>query len=591
MTRTIFFASLLVLAACARGDGEAAAPKDAERADGVASVGEGLPEADRPAATGEWAVAAAHPLATEAGAEVLARGGSAIDAAIAIQATLGLVEPQSSGLGGGAFMLYWDAETKRMTAYDGREIAPASAGPDMFMTEAGTPMGFYDAVTSGFSVGVPGAVGMLGLAHEQHGRLDWASLFEAPERHAAEGFTVTPRLSELLGQLPRLKQSPAAAALFYHEDGTPVQPGETLRNPAYAETLRRLADEGPGTFYTGQVAQEIVEAVTAKTGPGVLTMDDMAAYEPMVREPVCGPVLTYEVCSMGPPSSGGVTLLEILMMLGDRIEPGAAYDQALLPYVEASRLAYADRDRYLADPDYMAVGNASAEEIVTGLTNGAYLEGRSALIGEAPLPSVEPGEPVAQPIREGRADDDSYGLPSTSHFSVRDAYGNVVSMTTSVEFAFGSHLMAGGMILNNQLTDFSREPGDEDAPVANAPAPGKRPRSSMTPVIVLENEAPFIAIGSPGGPAIIGYVAKTLMWRMFLGDDIQSAVERPHVVTARDSVTAEDEATANALRALGYEPQVRALTSGLYGFQVDGNDVLPAVDPRREGTFETGTLD
>ena len=583
--RSLFSLTLLSLAACGGADAPAEAPEAVS--DGIADIEAGLPEAPAPAGTGPWAVAAAHPLATRAGARVLAEGGSAVDAAVAVQSVLGLVEPQSSGLGGGAFMLFFDASTGTITAYDGRETAPASARPDMFLTEAGAPMGFLDAVTSGRSVGVPGVVAMLALAHERHGRLDWAGLFAEAEAHAADGFAVTPRLAGLIARLPRLAEHPGARALFFDAGGRPLRAGDTLVNAPYAGTIRALAEEGAATFYTGGVAREIVRVVNERAGPGTMSMDDMNAYRPLTRKPVCAEVAAFEVCSMGPPSSGGVTLLQILTMREAALARGA---DPMLAYVEASRLAYADRDRYLADPAYMGLGDADAGAVVDGMLSPTYLEGRSGLIGDAPAGTVEAGEPVAAHAPD--ADNAGYELPSTSHFSVRDAYGNVVSMTTSVEFAFGSHLVAGGMVLNNQLTDFAREPG-EGPLAANAPAPGKRPRSSMTPVIALEGGAPVIAIGSPGGPAIIGYVAKTLAER-FGGADLQAAVEAPHVVTARGGVAVETERQAERLRALGYAPRVRELTSGLYGFEVvygpDGEvtDVLPAVDPRREGTFASG---
>ena len=596
---TALLAALLAapLTGCARGDGEAEAPADAASADAVASVEAGLPEAPAPQATGPWAVVAAHPLATEAGAGVLAAGGSAVDAAVAVQAMLTLVEPQSSGLGGGAFMLFADASTGEITAWDGRETAPESAHAEMFLTEAGTPMGFYDAVTSGYSVGVPGVVAMLGAAHERHGRLAWPDLLTPAAETAEAGFTVTPRLAGLLARLPRLAQSDGARALYFTTEGAPLRAGDTLRNPDYARTLRTLAAEGPASFYTGSVAGEIAAAVNAVTGEETMTADDLAGYEPIRREPVCAPVAAVTVCSMGPPSSGGVTLLQILAMTEDARARGL---DPLLAYTEASRLAYADRDRYLADPAFMRFGDLDADGVVQGLLAPSYLDARAGLIGEAPLPAPEAGEPGA-PLREGRlraplGDDASYELPSTSHFSVRDAYGNVVSMTTSVEFAFGSHIVAGGMILNNQLTDFSRTPDEDGAPIANAPAPSKRPRSSMTPVIALDAAGrPVLAIGSPGGPAIIGYVARALEGRLMDGMDLQAAVERPHVVTARGGVATETPALASELEALGYEARVRELTSGLYGFEVayDGDAVaaiLPAVDPRREGTARTGRL-
>ena len=600
ITAVIGLASLLLLSACARGDGDAGAPDDARAADGVASVETGLPEAGaaRPEVTGPWAVTAAHPLATEAGARILAEGGTAVDAAVAVQAMLTLVEPQSSGLGGGAFMLLFDASTGEITTYDGRETAPASAAPDMFLTPDGTPMGFYDAVTSGYSVGVPGVVAMLGAAHERHGRMPWPDLLQDAERTASEGFTVTPRLAGLLARIPRLSQSEAARALYFSADGSPLRAGDTLVNAPYAQTLRTLAAEGPASFYTGTIAGQILEAVNAVTGEETLTPGDLAGYEPLRRSPVCAEVASVSVCSMGPPSSGGITLLQILTLTEAARAAGTG---PLLAYTEASRLAYADRDRYLADPAFMRLGDMDGDAIVQGLLAPAYLEARGRLITDAPMEAPEPGEPTSPAQRDGSlrdrlADDRSYELPSTSHFSVRDAYGNVVSMTTSVEFAFGSHIVAGGMILNNQLTDFSREPSADGTPIANAPAPGKRPRSSMTPVIVLdEAERPVIAIGSPGGPAIIGYVARTLEGRLMDDLTLQEAVERPHLVTARGGVATEDEATAEALRALGYEARTRELTSGLYGFELsyDGDevaDIAPAVDPRREGRFETGRL-
>ena len=585
--------ALALLAACGRGNGEAEAPRDASAADAVASVEEGLPEATSEQATGPWAVVAAHPLATEAGADVLSAGGSAVDAAVAVQAMLTLVEPQSSGLGGGAFMLHYDASAETLTAWDGRETAPASARGDLFMRD-GRPMGFYDAVTSGYSVGVPGVVAMLGAAHERHGRLGWADLLAPAEETAREGFTVTPRLAGLLARLPRLAQSEGARALYFGADGAPLRAGETLRNPDYARTLNVLAAEGPASFYTGSVAGEILAAVNAVTGEVTMTADDLAAYEPIPREAVCAEVAAFDVCSMGPPSSGGVTLLQILSLTEAGRDRGL---DPLLAYTEASRLAYADRDRYLADPAFMRFGEMDAGGIVSGLLAEDYLDARGALITDTPLSAPEAGEPGPPSMREGRLGTDaSYELPSTSHFSVRDAYGDVVSMTTSVEFAFGSHIVAGGMILNNQLTDFSRTPDEEGAPIANAVAAGKRPRSSMTPVIAFDAEGrPVIAIGSPGGPAIIGYVARTLEGRLFDGLTIQDAVERPHVVTARGGVATEADAVAEALRTLGYEAQVRELTSGLYGFEVayEGGrvaDIRPAVDPRREGEAAMGGL-
>lgn len=539
-----------------------------------------------------WAVATANPLATDAGAAVLANGGDAIDAAVAVQAVLGLVEPQSSGLGGGAFLLYFDAQDDTLTAYDGREIAPASARPDMFLTAEGQPMNFYDAVTSGRSVGVPGVVAMLHLAHREHGELPWRKLFTAADRLARDGFPVSARLNELLTRTTRLTDNAAARALYYDAQGNAVAAGTRLRNPAYAETLQLIAKGGANAFYHGPIADQIIAAVNAKAGAGTMTKADFDAYKPLKREVICGGFLAYEVCSMTPPSSGGVTVLQILGLYeraGAETEPTP---RAWLDYLEASRLAYADRDIYLADPASMTLGGVAAEDLVRGLVTDAYLDLRATLIGEAPAESVEAGDPLPVPLRELRAKDQSPGLPGTSHFSIRDRAGNIVSMTTTVEFAFGSHLMAGGMILNNQLTDFSFVPARNGVTVANAVEAGKRPRSSMTPVIVLDADGqPVLAIGSPGGPAIIGYVAKTLIAHLAWGMPLQDAVSLPNVVVPRGQVIVEDTATPamlGAIEAAGYTPRRQALTSGLYGFRVDGDEIEPGVDPRREGSFRTG---
>ncbi|WOI54033.1 gamma-glutamyltransferase family protein [Parvularcula sp. LCG005] len=591
---TPFFLAIL---ATACGNPEPTDPAQAPSTEAV-PMGDGFPEAPGASNDHRWAVVTANPHATDAGARILAEGGSAIDAAIAVQAVLGLVEPQSSGLGGGAFLVYYDQQSGKLTTYDGREQAPMSATPAMFLKDDGTPMGFYDAVTSGKSVGIPGVVGMLGVAHAEHGVLEWHTLFEDAENLATNGYVMGERLHMLLGRMNRLPDNPAAKALFYDADGTPLPADTVLKNPDYAETLQELAAGGAGVFYNGSVAEKIAAAVNERVGPGTMIPEDFADYEPVEREPVCSPFLTYKVCSMGPPSSGGVTLLQILGLY-ERAAPanqtGTDGDVSGLSwhnYVEASRLAYADRDLYLADPTAMGDGTISADQLVDGLLAPDYLDSRAQLIGSEAAETVEPGDPTTVSLKEGRAMDASASLPGTSHFSIRDSFGNIVSMTTTVETAFGSHLMAGGFILNNQLTDFSFIPEKDGVPVVNAVAPGKRPRSSMTPIIVLNaSEEPVMAIGSPGGSAIIGYVAKTVLANLAWGVDLQGAVDMPNVVTPRGSVIVEEGASAELisdLEAFGHGPvAVRELTSGVYGFRLDGETIEPGVDARRDGTFKS----
>lgn len=579
---------LLVLSACGQDEKAATGPsvEDAIRAKG------GAPEASIDVEPATWAVASAHPLATEAGAEILKEGGSAVDAAVAVQSVLGLVEPQSSGLGGGAFMLYYDAATGQITAYDGREVAPLSAGPAMFLKEDGSRMGFYNAVTSGLAVGVPGAVAMLDLAHREHGELDWARLFARAETLADEGFIVGERLPSLLGRFVRLKEnSPAAAALYYNDDGTPIKAGSTLKNPAYAETVRTIAQGGASGFYTGTIAEAIVAAVNDKAGEGTMTLDDLSAYEPVKRTPVCAEVMVQTVCTMPPPSSG-VTMLQILALAEEAGLMEATLPAAWGPYAEATRLAYADRARYIGDPSAMGLGDVSPEDLIEGLVHPDYIAARATLIGEAAAETVAAGDPTPYLVKDKASDDASPDLPGTSHFSIRDTRGNIVSMTTTVEFAFGSHLMAGGMILNNQLTDFSFVAEEDGVPVVNAAAAGKRPRSSMSPTIVLGADGtPQMAIGSPGGPAIIGYVAKTLFLTMGHQMSLQEAVEFPNIVVPRGSVLVEegaDPAINDAVEAYGLKPISRGLTSGLYGFADTPEGIETGVDPRREGSALTG---
>jgi gamma-glutamyltranspeptidase/glutathione hydrolase len=530
-----------------------------------------------------WMVAAAHPLAAEAGAEILRAGGSAADAAVAIQLVLGLVEPQSSGLGGGAFLLYWDAQAERLTSLDGRETAPRAANPTLFLDAAGEPLEFFEAVIGGRSVGVPGTPMLLSEMHRRWGRLAWPLLFEDAIGLAEQGFTVTPRLSALIeANAESLSRFEATRRLFPPGETAP-KPGSTFRNPAYAETLRLLARGGIGAFYQGVIARDIVETVRGAPGnPGGLTLADMAAYQVVEREPVCVVYRRLDVCGMGPPSSGGIAVGQILGVLAhfniDNIGPNVPQSWQVIG--DASRLAFADRERYLADSDYVPVP-------VKGLLAPGYLAGRAALLipGER-LQEAEAGEPEwdhAHLLGHGASPE----LPSTSHFVVVDGDGNVVSMTTTIENAFGSRLAVRGFLLNNELTDFSFRTHADGRPVANRVEPGKRPRSSMAPTIVLEDGRPVLALGSPGGSRIIPYVAKTLVAIIDWGMDVQAAVALPHVVNRfgafdLEAGTAAAELAA-ALRAMGYEVEVRELDSGLHAVAIEDGVLRGAADPRREG--------
>ncbi|WP_417478658.1 gamma-glutamyltransferase family protein [Maricaulis sp.] len=545
------------------------------------------PVADTPdqSQTRQAMVAAANPLAVEAGLAALRAGGDAVDAAIAVQSVLGLVEPQSSGLGGGAFMLYFDAQTGSLTAYDGRETAPASASPDLFLDENGQALSFYDAVFSGHSVGAPGAVAMLALAHGDHGELDWADGFDAAIELAEDGFAVSPRLQGFIaGMAPRspIDEWPASRAYFYLEDGSPLPVGYQLRNPAYAMSARAIAADWHN-LYSGPLAEAIVEAVQAEPRPGGLTTSDLAGYQALRREAICRPYRQWTVCGMPPPASGGVTVNEILGLIEpwDMAATGPQTVEGWRRFIEASRLAYADRDAYIADPDFVTVPAA-------GLLADDYITARSALVGgNLATPHVTAGTPadIAAPGLDATPDS-----PGTSHFVIVDNDGDVVSMTTTVESVFGSHRMAGGFFLNNQLTDFSRIPLDaEGAAIPNAPEAGKRPRSSMSPTIVFDAEGSFVlATGSPGGSSIIAYTAKTLVGMLDWGLTPQQAINLPNVVANGDVVRVED----------GMDPAILAGLQGL-GFTLDANrgeisgihivrrledgSLIGGADPRREG--------
>jgi gamma-glutamyltranspeptidase/glutathione hydrolase len=517
---------------------------------------------------------------------VLRAGGSAVDAAVAVQAALGLVEPQSSGLGGGAFLLYYDARTGKVTAFDGRETAPAGATPDMFLDADGKPLSFVDAVTSGRSTGAPGAIAMLGLAHQRFGHLPWKSLFGTAERAADQGFAVPKRLGEFAGGKYPQAQLADARALFSRPDGTPVQAGDVIRNPAYAATLRTIAAHGPRALLDGEIAERIAARTHVEPRPGTLTAHDLASYRPHELQPVCRPHRIYVVCVPPPPSSG-VSLLQLLGILEhtDIASRGPTDPQAWFLFAEASRLMYADRDRYVADPAFVSVP-------VDALLDPSYVAARAALIRQQALPGDPPaGEPIAD-LRRGR--DATNEAAGTSHFVVVDARGNVVSMTTSVESLFGSGRAVDGFFLNNQLTDFSFVPVEDGHAVANAVAPGKRPRSSMSPVIVLDRDGRLVAaLGSPGGSAILAYNAKTIIGVLDWGLTMQQAIDLPNLYARGKDFYGEMNKFSPELRAALAARGIvvkagRGEESGLHGVLVRGPGQLDTgADPRREGVWKT----
>jgi len=537
--------------------------------------------ANRPVTGQTWMVAAANPLAVQAGADILAAGGTAADAMVAVQAVLGLVEPQSSGLGGGGFLVWYDAATGQLTTLDGRETAPLTATPRLFQTDEGEPMGFWDAVVGGLSVGVPGTPALMEEAHRRWGRTQWPHLFDQAIALASDGFEVSPRMAAMVARdAERLATHPATAAYFLPE-GTPVAEGSVLINPAYAETLRHLSREGADVFYTGTVAAQIVAAVSGAAQPGQLSAVDMATYSVKERAPVCAAYRSFEVCGMGPPSSGGLTVGQILGMLNDYdlAALGPSSPEAWRLIGDASRLAFADRGKYMADSDFVPVPTE-------GLIDPAYLQSRAALLSsDQALTDVAPGAPEFDHALNW-ASEASMPRPSTTHVSIVDSYGNVLSMTSSIENAFGSRVMSGGFLLNNQLTDFSFRSHADGTPIANRVEPGKRPRSSMSPTIVMQDGAPVLAIGSPGGSRIIGYVAQTIISWADWGMNIQEAIAAPHAVNRFGTFDVEEgtdaEALAAPLAAMGFETNIRALTSGVHAIEI-GQQLSGGADPRREG--------
>ena len=544
------------------------------------------------------AVAAANPLATDAGHQVLRAGGSALDAAIAVQMVLGLVEPQSSGIGGGAFLLHFDGQ--KVTAHDGRETAPAGARGDMFLDQ-GKPLPFADAVQSGHSVGVPGVVRMLEVAHRQHGRLPWAQLLAPAVTLAEQGFRVSPRLHSLLQADALLKRDPLALRFFYQADGQAWPVGHVLRNPEYGHVLRRIAAEGSRALHEGPVAQAMVARTAQSPRPGTLSLQDLANYQPRMREALCfdhtAAARAHRICGFPPPSSGQIAIGQILGMLGHtqaqgpELAGGLPTPDWLHRYTEASRLAFADRAQFVADPEFVS---APAGDWRSLLAPG-YLRARSQLIGAQAMKAAPAGQPGGQTTSFAPMPTQiEYG---TSHISVVDAQGRAVAMTTTIEAAFGSRRMVttdptrpGGFLLNNQLTDFSLTPADaQGRPIANRVEPGKRPRSSMSPTLVFDKNSGQLLMsgGSPGGAAIIHYTSKLLTGTLHWGQNAQQAIDLPNFGTLGGPTFLEaqrfDRSTVDALKARGHELREMEMTSGLQAIERTPRGWFGGADPRREG--------
>ncbi|MCH4563596.1 gamma-glutamyltransferase [Halomonas sp. EGI 63088] len=549
-------------------------------------------------ATERFAVAAANPLATDAGYQVLKAGGSAIDAAIAVQMVLTLVEPQSSGIGGGAFLMHFDGE--EVTAFDGREMSPGEVDESLFLDEEGEPLAFMDAAASGLSVGVPGTVRMLEMAHKEHGKLPWAELFAPAIALAEQGFPVSPRLHSSLAGEERLRDDPLAGGFYYDDDGAPLAAGHELKNPALAAILGEIAENGSKALHTGAIAEDLVFRVQEHhERPGRLSLEDLASYAAKARDPLCTDWQAYSVCGFPPPSSGHLTVMQILGILEhlpaveEPLVDGLPGEAWLHQFLEASRLAFADRGKYIADPAFVDPPGGDWSSML----DPDYLALRADLVGDESLGSdgAEPGNPgklatawAVQP------DQPEYG---TSHISIIDEEGNAIAMTTTIESAFGSRIMAdggtglpGGYLLNNELTDFSFTPEDErGTPIANRVEPRKRPRSSMSPTLVFERDGGELvaSLGSPGGAAIIHYTAKALVAMLDWGLDAQQALDLPHAITLGGPVFLEagryPAATLEALNARGHDASERELVSGLQAIQRTEAGFFGGADPRREG--------
>ncbi|HYD94053.1 MAG TPA: gamma-glutamyltransferase [Noviherbaspirillum sp.] len=595
MTTTRLYAmaaAAMLLAGCA----STTEPQQRASAPGMQAPERATGYTEKPGWTAKkYMVAAANPLAADAGYQVLRAGGTAVDAAIAVQMALTLVEPQSSGIGGGAFLLHFDGKT--IKAFDGRETAPSAAHEKLFLGPDGKALPFHDGVVGGRSVGVPGVVRMLELAHRQYGKLPWATLFAPAIKLAEEGFRVSPRLHAMLKTEQHLKKDPVAAAYFYDQNGNPWPAGQVLKNPELAQALRDIATGGADAFYQGQLARDIEAKVKSHpTNPGLLTAADIAGYQAKVREPVCSDYKSWTVCGMPPPSSGGIAIAQMLGMLEAKDirafapKEGVPSAEAVHLFSEAGRLAYADRARYVADTDFIPLPGNSARPLL----DKKYLAERAALITDKSMGQAKFGIPPATTLALG--EDTSPELPSTSHISIVDAAGNAISMTTTIEDAFGSRQMVRGFLLNNQLTDFSFDPVDASGAVANRLQPGKRPRSSMAPTLVFEKGTRklLMSTGSPGGSAIINYVAKVLVGTLDWGLNVQQAINLPNFGSRNGPTELEQgrvpESLVEQLKAKGHNVRLMEQNSGLQGIMrmnIHGEEMwFGGADPRREGVVK-----
>ena len=528
-----------------------------------------------------WMVSVANPHAAAAGARVLSEAGTAADAMVAVQAVLGLVEPQSSGIGGGAFLVWYDSKSGEITTLDGRETAPLAATPRLFQNENGERLKFWDAVVGGRSVGVPGTPALMEAAHKKWGQNSWNSLFSEAIDLADNGFAVSPRLAALVARdAERLGRFSDTADYFFPNE-QPLVEGHLLTNPAYADLMRRMAKDGAEVIYSGDIARAIIDTVRgAEKNPGVLSLTDLQIYKVKERPAVCAPFRGYQVCGMGPPSSGALTVGQILGLL-NQFPPGSSNDPQTLRLIgDASRLAFADRGRYMADSDFVPMPTQ-------GLLAQDYLSERAKLLnGPDALTEAVPGNPEYSHALLW-ADDVSLELPSTSHISIVDRFGNALSMTTTIENSFGSRLMTHGFLLNNELTDFSFSSHRNGVPIANRVEPGKRPRSSMSPTIILKDGRPTLVIGSPGGSRIIGYVAEAIVAHIDWGMNVQAAVSIPHAINRFGTYDLEKgtslEGMVAPLEELGYKVNLRSLNSGLHAISIGENGLFGGADPRREG--------
>lgn len=529
----------------------------------------------------DWMVVSANPYATDVGANILRRGGTAADAMVAVQSVLGLVEPQSSGMGGGGFLVWYDAKSGELTTLDGREAAPSAANERLFQNEDGEPVKFWDAVIGGRSVGVPGIPALMEAAHSRWGKIPWADLFKRSTVLADSGFIVSERLSGLLAGVHQRMSSSIEAKHYFFPNGKPVAQGDVLVNRDYAKLMRGLADRGADIFYSGPIADAIVNTVNNRNAnPGLLNHGDLVKYTIRERPAICAKFRGYDICGMGPPSSGAIGVGQILGMINAYPVKKTRGPKTLRLIGDATRLAFADRGKYVADTDFVNVPSIE-------LVDEQYLQSRASLLDRSnAIPSVAPGEPIFT-LSHTWASDLSIERQSTTHISIVDTYGNALSMTSSIENAFGSRLMTNGFLLNNQLTDFSFKSSANGVPIANKVEGGKRPRSSMAPTIVLKDGKPFLVLGSPGGSRIIPYVANTVIaildWEM----DVQKAVSLPHAVNRFGAYEIEEGTNLRAmiepLQNLGYKVKERSLNSGLNAILIKSGKLFGGSDPRREG--------